>query len=263
MIFDDGIEINIGDEQIFDSHAHYDDKAYDADRDQLLQRLNQSGVCGIINCGSSKFGAERSAMLAQQYPFIYAAVGIHPEDIDGEFPEEWLRRLAQQPKVVAIGEIGLDYHWDTVPRNKQAEWFSHQMEIANELYLPVVIHDREAHGDTMELIEKYAPKGVLHCFSGSAEMAKRAIKLGLYIGIGGVVTFKNARKMVEVVSEIPLDRMLVETDAPYLAPVPYRGSRCHSGHIVLTADKIAEIRGVTRGEILSATLENTKRLFSI
>lgn len=263
MIFDDGFELNIGDEQIFDSHAHYDDEAFDADRDRLLQKLHEGGVCGIINCGCSMAACENSVSLAHKYPFMWAAVGIHPEDICGEFPERRLRELAADERVVAIGEIGLDYHWDTVPKKTQREWFERQLVLANELELPVIIHDREAHGDTMELLRKHRPRGVMHCFSGSVEMAREVIALGMYIGIGGVVTFKNARKTVEVAAEIPLERLLTETDAPYMAPVPYRGKRCHSGMIALSAAGIGEIKGLPRGEILDSSRKNAVKLFDI
>jgi TatD DNase family protein len=248
---------------IFDSHAHYDDAAFDADRGELLPRLHADGVCGIINCGSSLAACEASVELARRYPFVWASVGIHPEDISGDFPEKRLRELAADKRTVAIGEIGLDYHWDTVPREIQREWFVRQMVLANELGLPVIVHDREAHGDTLELLKKYRPRGVVHCFSGSAEMAREITAIGMYIGIGGVVTFKNARRTVEVAAQIPLDRLLTETDAPYMAPVPHRGERCHSGMIALDAAKIAEIRGISADEVLRAGCENAARLFGI
>lgn len=248
---------------IFDSHAHYDDAAFDADRDELLTRLFNEGVCGIINVGCNLETSKKSVELAQKYPLIWAAVGVHPHDA-GKVPANYieeLKRLSNEPKVVAIGEIGLDYHYDFSPRDVQKKVFEEQLRLAKDLYLPVIIHNREAHADTLELLKKYRPKGVVHCFSGSLEMADEIIKLGMCIGLGGAVTFKNAKNPVLVAKNIPLDRLLLETDCPYMAPVPYRGKRCDSSMIRLTADRIAAERGMSVEALLSAAKENVLSLF--
>lgn len=204
--------------------------------------------------------------LCEKYDYIYGAVGIHPECAN-DLPDNWLsdvEALLSHPKIVAVGEIGLDYHWeDECPREKQKEVLIAQLELAKKHDLPVVIHDREAHGDMMDILRKYKPKGVVHCFSGSAELAQETVKLGMYIGLGGVVTFKNARHSVEVAKAIPLDRLLTETDAPYMAPVPFRGKRCDSSMIPYDAAKIAEVRGITAQEVLETACENACRLFGI
>lgn len=250
--------------EIFDTHAHYDDSAFDEDRDELLKRLLSESVCGIVNQGTNVENSRFSLETAEKYEGIYAAVGIHPELVSESSISELdeIRRLASHPKAVAIGEIGLDYYYD-IPKELQNKVFSAQLELASELSMPVNIHDREAHGDTMTLLRKYRPKGILHCFSGSAEMAAEVVKLGMYIGIGGVVTFKNARKTVEVVSAIPLDRLVLETDCPYLAPVPFRGKRNDSSYIDHTAARIAEIRGVSKEEILKITKENACNVYNV
>lgn len=252
--------------KIFDSHAHYLSDAFDEDRQKLLDHLFSHAVCGIVEAGTSPASSEAAVALSHHYPMLWAAVGIHPEEAADttEADIELLRTLATDEKVVAIGEIGLDYHYeDCCPREIQKRWFRRQLELAKERDLPVVIHDREAHEDTLTVLKEYMPRGVLHCFSGSAEMAREVIKLGMYIGIGGVVTFKNARKLVEVAAELPLDRLLLETDAPYLAPVPYRGHRCDSSMIEQTAAVIAAIRGTTTDEILTVAAENARRLFTL
>ena len=250
--------------QIFDSHAHYDANAFRIDREEVLASLPERGVCGVINCGASLEGCYESVALAEGYPYIYAAVGLHPEDLL-DAPADWLKRieaLLSHPKVVAVGEIGLDYYWkENAPREAQREAFAMQLELAAKHNLPVIIHDREAHGDTMELLRKYRPRGVLHCFSGSVEMMKEAVSLGLYIGLGGAVTFKNARVPVEVAREAPLDRLLTEADCPYMAPVPFRGKRCDSTMIAYTAEKIAEARGISADEVLEAGRRNAEELF--
>ena len=229
---------------IFDSHAHYESGQFDADRAELLGSiLPQKGVCGVINMGSDMESLQQTIDLCDKYDYFYGAVGIHPE---------------------CAGEIGLDYHWeDACPRERQKEVFIAQLELAKKYDLPVVIHDREAHGDMMEILRKYKPKGVVHCFSGSVELARETVNLGMYIGLGGVVTFKNARHSVEVAKDIPLDRLLTETDAPYMAPVPFRGKRCDSSMIAYDAAKIAEVRGITAQEVLTAGCENACRLFGI
>lgn len=251
---------------IFDSHAHYDDKAFDADREELLAALPQNGVGGVINCGASLESSRAAVELAEAYPYVYAAVGVHPEDVKSA-PADYLTKLeslAAKPKVVAIGEIGLDYYWEeNASPDAQKRFFEDQLLLAERLRLPVIIHDREAHGDTMELLQKHKPRGVLHCFSGSVETARQAIKLGLYLGFGGSVTFKNARHPVEVAREIPLDRLLLETDAPYMAPVPCRGKRNDSSLIRYVAEKIAQIREIPVEQVLNVSFENTRALFSI
>ena len=249
---------------IFDTHAHYDDKAFDDDREELLAKLFSESVAYIVNQGTNLELSEYSVRLAERYENMYCAVGIHPENITETSLDdiEKIKSLASHSKVVAIGEIGLDYYWD-IPREPQKVIFEKQLELSNELDMPVNVHDREAHGDTMELVRKYKPKGILHCFSGSAEMAREVVKLGMYIGMGGVVTFKNSRKAVEVVKEIPIERLVLETDCPYLAPVPFRGKRNDSGMIWYVAEKIAEIKNISVEEVLKTTLQNAKDVYRI
>lgn len=250
---------------IFDSHAHYTDKAFNEDRENMLGSLKESGVCGIINCGADIESSVSSVDLASKYDYIYAACGIHPEEAD-KTPENYidiLRDLAKNEKCFAIGEIGLDYYWRQDTKDLQKELFEKQILLSKELDLPIIVHDREAHGDTMEILKKHRPKGVLHCFSGSPETAAEVLKLGMYIGLGGALTFKNARKAVEVAQMLPLDRLLLETDCPYMAPVPMRGKRNNSGYIPFIAEKVAEIKGIDPQSVLDVTMENTKRLFNI
>ncbi len=250
--------------RIFDTHAHYDDHAFDDDRSEVLENLFKEKVCGVVNQGTTVETSQFSIDLAEQYDGIYAAVGLHPECLNENSLSELqtIRKMASHKKVVAIGEIGLDYYYD-IPKELQKQIFEAQLALANELSLPVVIHDREAHGDTLELLQKYKPQGILHCFSGSVEMAREVVKLGMYIGMGGVVTFKNARKTVEVIADMPLDRLVLETDCPYLAPVPFRGKRNDSTMIQYTAAKIAEIRNTTIDEILKITAENAFSVYHI
>lgn len=252
-------------EKIFDTHAHYDDEDFDVDRDQLLESMFANDVCGIINCGIDIETSIFSVELAQKYDGVYAACGFHPHDVakmtDSDFKK--LRELLQKPKCVAVGEIGLDYHYDFCPRELQIEVLEKQLQIASDLDLPVIIHDRESHEDIMNILIKYKPKGVVHCFSGSVEMAKEVLKLGMYIGLGGAVTFKNAKKPVQVAKEIPLERLLLETDAPYMTPVPFRGKRCTSDLISYTAEKIAEVREISVDEVLLTCHNNAKTLFNI
>ena len=251
---------------IFDSHAHYDDETFDQDRGEILRNLPAQGICRIVNVGADLQGCRDAVALAAAYPYIYAGVGIHPECVN-DTPDEALNEvgtLLDAPKVVAVGEIGLDYHFeDNAPREVQREWFAKQLALANRRGFPVIVHDRDAHGDTMELLCKYRPKGVVHCFSGSVEMMREVVRLGMYIGLGGAVTFKNARVPVEVAAAVPLDHLLLETDAPYMAPVPYRGKRCDSSMIAKTAERIAEIRQMPVEELLKATQQNASRLFGI
>lgn len=249
---------------IFDSHAHYDDKWYDEDREEILNQMPDKGVCGIVNNAVDLETAKICIEFAEKYEYMYAAVGFHPEclkNVPNDYLEQ-LEKLTKHKKVVAIGETGLDYHWET-PKPLQHKIFEEQLQLANSLEMPIVVHDREAHADTFELLRKYRPKALIHCFSGSVELMREAVKLGLYISLGGVVTFKNARHSVEVATEIPLDRLLLETDAPYMSPVPFRGKRNDSTKIVYTAQKIAELRGLGVQELLDITAENAKQFYNI
>ena len=248
---------------IFDTHAHYDDAQFDADRDEVLAALPERGVCGVINCGCTVQSSKAALALSEKYPFVYAAVGLHPEELTGVTDADFdaLVPLYRHEKVVAVGEIGLDYYWDSVPKDVQLAAFERQLILANELHLPVIIHDREAHADTFALLHKLRPQGVLHCFSGSVELAKEALSLGLYIGLGGAATFKNARKAVEVAAMLPGDRLLLETDAPYMAPVPFRGKRNDSSLIAHVAERLGEIRNEDPQELIDRCRANAKRLF--
>lgn len=250
----------------FDSHTHYDDERFDEDRKQLLEELPLRGVSYVVNAAASMKSAHTSVQLADEYEYIYATVGVHPHEVESMTDKdiEILRNLAKHPKVVAIGEIGLDYYYDFSPRELQREWFSAQLGLAKELNLPVVIHSREACQQTFDMIiESEINQGVIHCFSGSKELAKEYVKRGFYIGIGGAITFKNARKTLEVVQDIPLDRILIETDCPYLTPVPHRGKRNDSSYLVHVVDKIAEIKGLSTEEVSKVTRDNAKKLFKI
>ena len=261
MIYPD--EIKLSKSIIFDTHAHYDDSRFDGIRDELLLSLNKNGVGGIITCAVDGNSAQSTLKLAEKYDFIYAAVGIHPENLDSATTTEEIRQLANHKKCVAIGEIGLDYHYTSDNKHKQKEVFERQVIMANELNFPVIVHDRDAHADTLEILKNHKPKGVLHCFSGSPEMAKEIVNMGMYIGVGGVVTFKNAKRLPEVIKSVPFDRLLLETDCPYLCPEPYRGELCHSGFITLTAKKVAEILDSDTSCILKKTMSNAKKLFGI
>jgi TatD DNase family protein len=252
---------------IFDSHAHYDDPAFDADREELLARiLPEAGVRTVVNCGADLLSSEASIALAARFGYFYAAVGIHPECVK-DAPEDFAQRLAVligKSKVVAVGEIGLDYHFEeNAPREVQIAAFERQVELANAHGLPVIIHDREAHGDTLEVLKRLKPAGVVHCFSGSVEMAREVLKLGMYIGLGGAVTFKNAKTPVEVAKMVPADRLLMETDCPYMTPVPFRGTRNDSSRIAYSAEKIAEFRGEEVQALLDQTRRNAEALFRI
>ena len=252
---------------IFDSHAHYDDEQFDDDRDRLLSEILPSkGVIGVINMSASFESIAETVSLTEKYPYFYGAVGVHPENALN-LPNDWLKCVedaSKNDKIVAIGEIGLDYHWeDACPRELQKNVFSRQLELANSLKLPVSIHDRDAHGDMMDILRKYRPNGVVHCFSGSVELARETLKLGLYIGMGGVITFKNARHSVEVIRDMPLNRLLLETDAPYLSPVPLRGRRNDSSNIAYVASKIADIRGISASEVLRISRDNVRELFGV
>lgn len=253
-------------QNIFDSHAHYNDDAFEADQDEVLQHIHTNGVCAVVNVGCNLKWSQEAVRLAEHYPFCYAAVGIHPSDAnlvaDGYLEE--LRRMAAQNKVVAIGEIGLDYHYDDdCPHDIQQRVFEEQLQLAKELDLPVIIHSREATEDTMVLLRRYQPKGVVHCFSGSAETAKEVVRLGMYVGFTGVLTFSNAKRAKKAVEAVPVDRLLLETDCPYMAPVPFRGKRCTSDLIAYTAEAMAEIKGLEPQQMIDAANANTCRLFGI
>ncbi len=250
---------------IFDSHAHYDSEDFNEDRKELLNALPQRGICGVVNCASDLATSLTCLELADEYNYIYAACGVHPHEASKckEGYISVLKKLCMSEKCVAVGEIGLDYHYDFSPRDVQLKFFEEQIILANELNLPIIVHDREAHEDTMTLLKKHKPKGVVHCFSGSVEMAKEVIKLGMYIGLGGAVTFKNARKPIEVAAFVPDDRLVIETDCPYMTPVPYRGQRNDSSYIPYSAEVIAGVRNTTAEEILNLTRKNANTLFGL
>jgi TatD DNase family protein len=252
---------------IFDSHAHYDDEAFNEDREEVIHGLKDKGVIGVLNCGASIEGARMSVELSNKYDFIYSAVGIHPEHADmvNDKVIEELRDLAGNPKVRAIGEIGLDYYYEENPsREVQKLAFRLQMNLAKELKMPVVIHDRDAHKDTLDILKEFPEVvGVVHCFSGSVEFARECLKLGYYIGFTGVITFKNAKKTIEVAQVVPMDRILVETDCPYMAPSPHRGKRNQSDYIKYIIEKISEIKGKTIEEVEELTIFNIKELLKI
>ncbi len=252
---------------LFDTHAHLDDRAFDEDREELLAGLAARGTSMVMNPGCSLDSSKNAVALADRYPWIYAAVGSHP-DVADEVNEAVLERYrllaSQNPKVKAIGEIGIDYHYEDIPRELQLKAFRMQMELAKELNLPVIVHEREAHEDGMKVVKEFPEvKGVFHCYSGSAEMARQLVDLGWYIGFTGVLTFKNARKAIETAESIPLERIVLETDCPYMAPVPHRGKRNDPGYLCYMAQKLAQIRGLSVEEIGHITAENGKRLYRI
>lgn len=254
---------------IFDSHAHYDDKQFGEDRDELLSSMEKNRITKIVNVGSSIESSKRAIALAERYDFVYAAIGVHPSDISclNEEGMAWLRKTAKREKVVAIGEIGLDYYWDKEPeiQEQQKVWFRRQLELAREVQLPVIIHSRDAAADTLEIMKERALgiPGVIHCFSYSKELALEYVKLGYYIGVGGVVTFKNARKLKEAVAEIPIERILIETDCPYLAPEPNRGKRNSSLNLPYVVDAIAEMKGMAPETVEEITYRNAMELYEL
>lgn len=251
----------------FDTHAHYDADAFDSDRLEILENLPHNNVSLVLNPGCDLQSSEAAVALANQFPHVYAAVGVHPSDCTGytDEVEAQFRVLAQNPKVRAIGEIGLDYYWeDNAPKDVQKDIFHRQMKLAQSLSLPVIIHDREAHADCLDVVQAYPDvMGVYHCYSGSAEYAKTLIKMGWMMSFGGAITYKNARKSLEAIEMIPMELIMLETDAPYLTPVPFRGKRNHSGHLHLVCDLIAEIKGISSEECARITLENGRRFFGI
>ncbi len=255
---------------IFETHAHYEDERFDEDRDELLSSMHEHGIETIVNVGASLDSVKKSISLASQYDFIYAAVGVHPSDIScmDEAAYSWLQEQVKHPKVVAVGEIGLDYYWDKEEsiQKQQRSWFRKQLELAEETGLPVIIHSRDAAEDTLAMMkEAYAKHitGVIHCFSYSAQLAEEYVRMGFYIGVGGVVTFKNAKKLKEVVARIPLERILLETDCPYMAPEPYRGKRNSSLYLPYVVQKIAEIKGVSEQEVADITQQNAKSMYRL
>lgn len=253
-------------ENIFDTHAHYADRAFDEDRDEILSALPEKGVRFVTLASSSVEDTAENSNISHRYAYIYAAAGVHPESVDAN-PENYLSIIAEtiknNTKIRAVGEIGLDYHYDGFDRDKQIMLFCEQLELANELDMPVIVHSRDACEDTLNILKKYRPRGVVHCFSGSAETAEEIVRLGMYIGFTGVITFKNAKKAIRALNAVPMERLLLETDCPYMAPVPFRGKRCDSSMIAMTAGKAAEIKGVSVQEMLRITCENGMNLYGI
>ena len=254
---------------IFETHAHYDDEKFDGDREELIAELREAGISHVINVGASIESTKTTLELVKKHDFMYAAVGVHPSDVDGLNEETfaWLAEQTRLDKTVAVGEIGLDYYWDKEPevQKNQRIWFQKQMELARKADLPVIIHSRDAAEDTMRIMKEVHAEeipGVIHCYSYSPEMAKEFVKMGYYIGVGGVVTFKNAKKLVQTVQEIPIERILLETDCPYMAPEPHRGTRNSSLNLPYVAAKIAELKGISAEEVISITEQNAYRLFS-
>lgn len=253
---------------IFESHAHYDDDAFDEDREELLNSFREKGIEYVINVGANIQTTKNTIALTEEYPFIYGAVGVHPSDTD-ELDEEkfaWLKEQCALPKIVAVGEIGLDYYWDEPDRKIQKKWFARQLELAREVKLPVIIHSRDAAKDTLDMMKAANAGeigGVIHCFSYTKETAGEYLAMDFYFGIGGVITFNNAKKLKEAVEYIPMEKILLETDSPYLSPVPYRGKRNSSLNIPLIAEEIARIKGMNYEQVVNITTENACRLFGI
>lgn len=253
---------------IFDTHAHYDDEAFDNDRKELLLSLREKGVGQIVNVGASIETSKKALQLAEEYDFIYAALGVHPSEVSQltEADMEWIHDHVSHKKVVAMGEFGLDYHWEEPDPVVQRKWFLRQIALAKEVKLPIVIHSRDAAAETMEILVKekaYDCGGVIHCYSYSPEMAKEYVEMGFYIGIGGVVTFKNAKKCVRTVEEIPLEKIVLETDCPYMAPEPNRGTRNDSSNLIYVAEKIAERKGMSTEAVIRITTENARRMYRL
>ena len=252
---------------LFDTHAHLNDPAFDPDREELMASFASAGVGLVMNAGCSLESSRDIVQMAEKYPWLYASVGSHPDaadEVNEAVVEEYRKLCKLSNKVKAIGEIGLDYYYEDIPREIQQRAFRLQMELAKELDMPVIVHERDAHNDGLAIVKEFPTvKGVFHCYSGSAEMARQLVNLGWYIGFTGVLTFKNARKAVETAASIPLDRIVLETDCPFMAPEPFRGKRNHPGYLYRMAEKLAEIRGISVEEIHAATMENGKRLYRI
>lgn len=253
---------------IFDTHAHYDDEAFNDDRDQLLRSLADNGIEAVVNIGASIQSTKNTLALMKQYPFVYGAVGVHPSET-GELNEQlmdWLKHVAGEKKVVAIGEIGLDYYWNEPEPEVQKHWFVRQLQLAREVNLPIVVHSRDAAKDTLDIIKGERAGelgGVIHCFSYGLDMAKEYLNLGFYLGIGGVLTFSNGRKLKEVVEYMPMERIVLETDCPYLSPVPNRGKRNSSLNLPYVVDAISQIKGVTPEEVIAVTGKNAKDMYRL
>ena len=252
---------------IFDTHAHYDDEKFDADRDELLNSMEAGGIGTIVDVGSTLESWDKIIKLTEKYPFIYGAIGAHPDEV-GSLNEGEIKRMSEllaRDKIVAVGEIGLDYYWDKENHDIQKKWFVRQLDLAREKDMPVIIHSREAAADTMDIMKAHAAgmKAVIHCYSYSAEMAREYVKMGYYIGVGGVVTFKNAKKLKAAVEEIPLERILLETDCPYLAPVPFRAKRNSSLNLPYVAEEIAALKGITSEEVIQQTEKNARELYRL
>ena len=253
---------------LFDSHAHYNDSQFDGDRFEILDSMEKNGIGYIVNASDSMSSIEKILPLCEKYDFLYAAVGVHPEEVADMCDEdiERLKEYSKHKKVCAIGEIGLDYHYDDVPKELQKKWFERQISLAEEVRLPIIVHDRDAHGDCLDILAKHDIQkigGVMHCYSGSAEMAKEVMALGMYFGFGGTLTFKNAKKVEKAAEEIPLGRILLETDCPYLAPEPYRGRRNSSLFMHYVAERLAQIKGLPLSEVERITTENAKKFYRI
>lgn len=255
-------------ELIFDTHSHYDDEAFDSDRETVLQALNEKGVGWLVDVGADIVTSRQALGLAKKYGFVYAALGVHPSETAAveEKDMDWLRENCRDEKVVAVGEIGLDYHWEEPDRECQRKWFLRQIELAKEVSLPIIVHSRDAAEETMEIIRRakaYECGGVIHCYSYSPEMAKQYVDMGFYIGVGGVITFKNAKKLKRTVEEIPPDRIVLETDCPYMAPEPNRGKRNDSSQLIYVAEKIGELKGMDPAEVIRITTENARTLYRL
>ncbi len=254
--------------KIFDTHAHYNDEAFDKDRDELLRSLNAKGIGTVVNVGASIQSTKETLQLTRQYHFVYGAAGVHPNET-GELNDnlmEWLRDITREDKIVAVGEIGLDYHWEEPEPEIQKYWFVRQLTLAREERLPVIIHSRDAARDTLDIIKAERAEetgGVLHCFSYGVDLAREYLQMGFYLGIGGVVTFHNARKLKEVVKYAPLDQLVLETDCPYLSPEPYRGRRNSSLNLIYVAEQIGQIKNIPADEVILVTSRNAKRLYRI
>ena len=253
---------------IFDTHSHYDDEAFDADRHELLSSMPEKGIGWLVNVGADMASSKAALALAEQYEYVYASLGVHPSETEAlaETDMDWLQEYAAHKKVVAIGEIGLDYHWPEPSPDRQRQWFYRQIALAKEVALPVIIHSRDAAAETMQILTEtkaYDGGGVIHCYSYSPEMAKEYVDMGFYIGVGGVVTFKNAKKLKRTVEEIPLDKLVLETDCPYMAPEPHRGARNDSSMLRYVAEKVAELKGITSQEVIRITTENAAKLYHL